>query len=127
MSRSSLSLKIALVVERDEQISCPDGREEALESDLRMSLRVEITPARATVDSLARKAIDLRLVPEDERFPDVIVAEIGMLIVGGIDVCNICFELGRCLSCIETVRLARAVTGFRQDVRHAQMEIVEGA
>ena len=86
-----------LVVERDDDGGRVDRREELREGLAAATLRVEGALALAAVDPLARDPVGLGVIPADQGLPDMVVAEVRVLIVGRVDVDDVGAERGRSL------------------------------
>ena len=98
-----LAVEEALVVEGDDQGRRPDGAEEPRERLPAAAPRVEGALALAAVDPLAGAAVGLGLVPADQGLPDVVVAEVLVLVVGRVDVGDVAPQRARGLGRVELV------------------------
>jgi len=114
----------ALVVEGEHQPRRTQVAQQLGESSGRLPAGVVTALSIAAVDPLARDAVLLWRVPADERFPHVVVGEVGMIVVGRIDVHEVDIEV-RCelVRVLPKHRSRRA----RDNRRHAQLELVIGS
>lgn len=88
------SQHVTFVVEAEDQKSTLQGTDYVGEGRTGVPARVERALSLATVDSFVRDAVAFGAVIANESFPDVIVSEITVLIVGWIEVDQIGLNFG---------------------------------
>lgn len=120
----------ALVVEgEDEGEGRGEGVEQSAERGEARTPGVEGGAAGADVLALAGGAVDGWKVPADEGLPDVVVAEVGVLVVGRVDIGGVgagAEGMGG-VDGVEVVGFAGAVGGAWEEARQAEFEGVQGA
>ena len=116
---------VALVVERHQHGRRAGRLQHRGERRLDVALAVERAAARLAVDAFARDAVDLRPVPAHQRLPDVVVAEVVVLVVRRVEVEHVAVQRACGIEGIEAVGLALAVLRARQHRRQPQFELLE--
>ncbi len=112
-----------LVGDRDEQPRRHERGDEAGQSRRSAPARVVGASPLSTVQPLVGDAVALGRVPADDGLPDVVVGEVGVLVVRRVDVDEIDVELGRELVRVEP---RDGAGGARHDLRQAQLERAVG-
>jgi hypothetical protein len=120
-------VEVAFVVEGDELVGAADFVDEVLHCDDGFGFGVEVGLACFAIDSFVGDAVGFGFVPADERFPDVVVPEVGVLIVRGVDVREVGGELSCGVLSFEVGCGAGAVWERWEKIGDAEFEFVVGA
>src|SRR5262249_52834164 len=111
----------ALVAEREHQHRRAHRLDDAPQAREALAARVEGAAPLAAVDAFAGGAVDLGLVPEHERFPDVVVPEVGVLVVGRVEVGDVGAQARGGQRSVEPVCATLAGARARLHVGQAQL------
>lgn len=122
-----LSTQIPFVIERHDQSIRVDRIDELVESIGDFDFGIVRAFAFFAVDSFAGDAIDLRMIPSDQCLPDVVVAQIRMLVIRRVKVGNVGGEGLGSVNSIELVGRALEMLWVGEDVGDAEFDALVGA
>jgi len=120
----SLAGEEALVVAGNHEDLRTHGSDQLGKRVVVLRLAVEGALALPTVGALLGDAVDGGSVPPHERLPNVIVAEVGVLVVGRIDVGDVGLEAACCLQGFEAEGAPLAERRPWQKCRQPEREVV---